>query len=124
MRIELEIEYEEIIVRIPRELFCDKLHEKFSFEQGHIGDVVNKILGDLKDATSERKKQESNKQQYQNRDCCWKTTETGCGYSNECCRKESEKEVEKKNIIEIMTQMIKEIKHIIEDGVFEDDESK
>jgi hypothetical protein len=95
MQLDIEVEDEELIIYVPRKMIMDKANQASKKNRpANIGDIVNKIVQEMENATSQGKEQESNQSKYQDRDCSRKAAEASHSHRDERSRHEQEEEKE------------------------------
>ena len=93
MRVEIEVEEDELIIHVPRQMIIDKAKERDkATEPANIHNIITNVMQGLEDAIKNREEQASNQRQHSNRDACREASKTGCCNSNEQSRQE-QKEV-------------------------------
>lgn len=91
MKIDIEVEDDELIIHVPRKMILDKAREKDkATEPANIHDIINNVMKGLENAIENRQEQESNQRQHTNRGQRRQATETSHCNSDEQGREEQE----------------------------------
>lgn len=84
MKIEIEVEHDELIIHVPRQLIIDKARENDKAKQpANIHDIINNVMQGLEDAIKTREEQESDQRQHTHRGARRQAAETSYSNSDE-----------------------------------------